>query len=249
MAHGGSTGLLWNVAGVLLLAWANFFDSADGQLARMTGKKTQLGRILDGAASEVWFIPIYCALVWRFYQHHALTATLLLFVAVLYSGFHCHAGQCALADYYRQAHLYFLKGEAGSELNTSEQQQRLYDSLPWRGNLIEKTFLKAYVNYTRKQERMTPHFQQLMKRLHQRYGTTENIPETFRNVFQHHSLPLMKWTNILTFNTRAIVLYACCLADFPWLYFVFEIVVMSALSQYMRYRHEQFCKQLCADLQ
>ena len=47
-AHGsfrtaGTEGLIYNIVGVLLLAWANFYDSADGQLARMTGKKTQLG--------------------------------------------------------------------------------------------------------------------------------------------------------------------------------------------------------------
>ena len=74
-AHGsyryeGMSGLWWNIGAILLLAWANFYDSADGQLARMTGKKTRLGRILDGAASEVWFIPIYIALVYRFYIYH-----------------------------------------------------------------------------------------------------------------------------------------------------------------------------------
>jgi hypothetical protein len=32
-----------NLLGVFLLIWANSYDSADGQLARMTGKKTQWG--------------------------------------------------------------------------------------------------------------------------------------------------------------------------------------------------------------
>ena len=36
------------VCGILLLMWANFYDSADGQLARLTGKKTRWGRMLDG---------------------------------------------------------------------------------------------------------------------------------------------------------------------------------------------------------
>ena len=39
---------LWhNVAGVLLLMFANFCDSTDGQMARLTGKKTLIGRMLD----------------------------------------------------------------------------------------------------------------------------------------------------------------------------------------------------------
>ena len=263
-AHGsyrteGWVGLGYNLIAILLLAWANFYDSADGQLARMTGKKTRLGRILDGAASEVWFIPIYLGLVYRLYQHHdlefrvlgiadnpqnTLILTGIFFAVVLYSGFGCHSRQCGLADYYRQIHLFFLKGEAGSELDNSTQQQKLYDETPWKGNFLWKAFLKTYVNYTRGQEKQTPAFQRLMKRLREKYGTTEQIPQTFRDSFRAQSLPLMKYTNILTFNTRAIVLYVTCLADVPWLYFFFEIVIMTALCQYMRHRHEQFCQKL-----
>lgn len=267
-AHGsyrteGTEGLLYNIIAILLLAWANFYDSADGQLARMTGKKTRLGRILDGAASEVWFIPIYIALVWRFYAHHdmefgwlgiennltnSLIVTLLLFAAVLYSGFVCHSGQCGLADYYRQIHLFFLKGKAGSELDNSAQQQHIYDETPWKGNFLWKAFLKTYVGYTRKQERQTPEFQQLIQKLREKYGPVENIPQAFRDEFRAKSLPLMKWTNILTFNTRAIALYVLCLADLPWLYFVFEIVVMTALCRYMRHEHEKICHSLTTNL-
>ena len=54
-----------NVIGMLLLIWANSYDSADGQLARMTGQKSALGRILDGAAGDFWFIAIYAAICLR----------------------------------------------------------------------------------------------------------------------------------------------------------------------------------------
>ncbi|MGI6222643.1 MAG: CDP-alcohol phosphatidyltransferase family protein [Prevotella sp.] len=259
----GWTGFWFNVIAVLLLAWANFYDSADGQLARMTGKKTRLGRILDGAASEVWFIPIYLALVWRFWVHHdrdfnwlgiddtpeaAIIATLIVLLAVCYSGFVCHSGQCGLADYYRQIHLYFLKGQAGSELDNSKQQQAIYDQTPWEGNRLWKLFLKTYIGYTKKQERQTPNFQRLISLLKERYTSVENFPQELRDEFRRHSLPLMKWTNILTFNTRAIVLYTCCLLDVPLLYFVFEIVIMTALCQWMRHRHESFCKEMTEEL-
>ena len=267
-AHGswrteGSTGLLLNIIGVLLMMWANFYDSADGQLARMTNQKTQLGRILDGAASIIIFVPVYCAMVWRCYQHHAmefqwlgmadteanaLIYALLLFGVALFSGFVCHSGQCRLADYYRQIHLFFLKGEAGAELSTSAHGQALYDAMPWHGHLIEKTFLKTYVNYTRQQEQSTPAFQQLMSKLRSSFGTAGHAPQSFRDEFRRYSLPLMPLTNILTFNTRAIALYVCCLADLPWLYFVFEIVVMSALCEYMRRRHEHLCQNVKASL-
>lgn len=263
-AHGsyfyeGTFGLGMNIIAIIMLAWANFYDSADGQLARMTGKKTRLGRILDGAASQVWFIPIYLAIVYRFYYHHSrefaylgisdtetnsIIAACIFLACVLYSGFVCHSRQCGLADYYRQIHLFFLKGEAGSELDNSEQQQRIYDNTSWQDNKLWKVFLKTYVGYTRKQEKQTPCFQRLMDALRKEYGAIENIPQAFRNKFRSLSLPLMKWTNILTFNTRAIVLYVTCLLDLPWLYFLFEIIILGALCRWMNKRHENICSSL-----
>lgn len=254
-----SAGLMLNIIGILLMMWTNFYDSADGQLARMTGKKTQLGRILDGAASIIIFVPVYCALVWRCYQYHSMEFQwlhiadternaaiygLLLFGITLFSGFVCHGGQCRLADYYRQIHLFFLKGESGAEFSTSIHQQQLYDAMPWRGHLIEKTFLKTYVNYTRQQEKATPAVQRMMLALRKKYGKENHAPQQFRDEFRRRSLPLMPLTNILTFNTRAIALYLCCIIDLPWLYFVFEIVVMSALCKYMRHKHERMCSLL-----
>jgi hypothetical protein len=54
----------------------------------------------------------------------------------------------------------------------------------------------------------------------------------------------MKYTNILTFNTRAIALYVSCLLNMPYLYPLFEITVLTSLSVYMRSRHEMMCWQL-----
>ena len=70
--YDGWLGLVYNVIGIFLLMWGDIFDCTDGQLARMTGKKSRLGRILDGLAGFTWFFPIYVALVIRFYMHHDL---------------------------------------------------------------------------------------------------------------------------------------------------------------------------------
>ncbi len=35
--------LTYNLIGILLLVWANIYDSTDGQMARLTGKKTRWG--------------------------------------------------------------------------------------------------------------------------------------------------------------------------------------------------------------
>ena len=62
------TDLMHNIYGVLLLMFANFCDSTDGQMARITGKKTLIGRMLDGFAGDLWFVSIYLGIVYRLWD-------------------------------------------------------------------------------------------------------------------------------------------------------------------------------------
>ena len=62
------TDLMHNICGVLLLMFANFCDSTDGQMARITGKKTLIGRMLDGFAGDLWFVSIYLGIVFRLWD-------------------------------------------------------------------------------------------------------------------------------------------------------------------------------------
>lgn len=234
--------LLHTVAGILLLVWANLYDSADGQLARMTGKKTMWGRVLDGFAGDVWFFAIYAAICLRLTPEWGIWIWLLAAA----SGFIFHAKQCQLADYYRNIHLYFIKGKSGSELDSSQKLRADFRTLTWRKDPVSKTFLYFYGNYTRSQEMQTPAFQHFYAALRGRFG--EQIPQTLRDDFRRGSLPLMKYANILTFNTRAIVLYVVMLVGQPWLYFVFEVTVMTLIYCYMRSRHEGLCRELTARL-
>ena len=241
-----------NVCGVLLLMWANFYDSADGQLARMTGQKTPLGRILDGASSDIWFFPIYFFLFLRLFDKvmplaETQTWGWWSFILCSAAGFGAHTYECQLADYYRNIHLYFLKGDAGSEFDHYAQQKEKFRNMPLRGHVIEKFFQWFYVNYTYTQELASPQFQRLWRNIKRVYG--DNIPQEFRDRFREQSLPLMKWTNILTFNTRAIVLYISCLIDEPWIYPVFELTILLLIYIYMRYRHERFSRIFAEELE
>ena len=195
--------LLLNVIGMCLLVWANMYDSADGQLARMTGQKSETGL--------------------------------------------CHSKQAAMADYYRNIHLFFLKGKSGSELDNYVQQKAIYNSLSWKKDFIRKLFLWFYCDYTRSQERLTPAFQRFFALLQQRYGAV--APQEIRDEFRRESLPLMKYTNILSFNTRVTVLFISLLINEPWLYFVFELTVLNGLLIYMIWQHERLSNKLYKEIQ
>lgn len=239
------------IIGIFLLVWANHYDSCDGQLARMTGKKTRWGRMLDGFAGDLWFFTIYVAICLRLTsqplpfgigESSGATWGIYIWLLGLISGIICHSRQCTIADYYRNIHLFFLKGKSGSELDNFRQQREIFRSLPWKGNFWWKAFLYFYGNYTRRQENTTPEFQKFYALVQNKYG--DNIPQTLRDEFRSLSLPLMKYTNILTFNTRAIALYISLLVGEPWVYFIFEITVMTAIYLYMVHRHESMSEYL-----
>ena len=255
----GWYGFWLNIIGVLLLFVADLFDCTDGQLARLTGKKSRLGRILDGMAGFTWFIPIYVLLLFRFYQHHllefswlgipdteqnALIATAVVTALALYSGFACMGPQQRLADYYIQIHLFMLKGEKGSELDTSEQQQKAYDETPAEGNRLWKYFLKVYIDYTRKQENSTPKFQQLMALLREKYGNAGNMPDEIRQELLRESRRIMPWNAMLTFNFRTGMFFLFCLIDLPACNFLFEIICLGLLTLCINRHHEAFCKKV-----
>ena len=236
--------LYHNGCGVVLLMLANFCDSADGQLARLTNQKTLLGRMLDGFASDVWFFSIYVALVFRLWHEPMPLFGVAWqgwgFVLCAVAGFLCHATQCALADYYRNIHLWFLKGDSGSELDSYSKEQQIYDALVPEGWSFARLYHYFYKGYCKKQERLTPRFQAFF----QRYRAAEDVPPAVSRQFLDGSRPLMPLTNILTHNTRAFALFVAALVNIPWLYPLFEIVVLQPLYYYMRWKHEHMCETL-----
>ena len=234
---------MWiNVIGMLLLIWANSFDSADGQLARMTKQYSRLGRILDGVSGDFWFAAIYIAICLRenitsdfFSAHHWV-----IWVIAVVAGI-CHAKQAAMADYYRQFHLYFLKGEEGSELDSASKLRQKLAALSWLRNFWQKLTLSTYTNYTVQQEATAPTMQRLRAAIAGRFPDG-HLPQDFRDDFRKASLPLMKYTNILSFNWRCIALFISLFLKMPWLYFAFELIVLNSLLVYMVVRHEKICR-------
>lgn len=245
------TDLGHNLLGVALLMTANFCDSTDGQMARLSGKKTLLGRALDGFAGDVWFFAIYLALCLRLFNQPIPGTSahwgLSIFLLAAVSGLLCHSPQASLSDYYRQIHLFFLLGRDGSELDTYVSERAVYESLP-RRKWFARLFYYNYSNYCKSQERRTPAFQHLMGEAKAKYGGAGLMPREVKDDFLKGSRPLMKYTNFLSFNMRAITLYACCLLNIPWLYFLIEIFVFTAVYVYMHRTHETLCERIVEEM-
>jgi len=219
---------IWiNILGILFLIIANTLDSADGQLARMTNDKTELGRILDGLAGNLWFLSIYIHIGLRLTHNGYGSWIWIIGIVTCIS----HIFQAAIADYYRNGHLYFIKGEAGSEFHSSKDIKRQYDSLSWKKDFWMKLFMYFYHNYTREQELFTGNLQKLIGCVQKNFQG--QIPQWLRDDFRKENKPLMKYTNILSFNTRAITLWISLLINLPLLYWFFELIVLNIILIYM----------------
>lgn len=246
--------LIHNVLGIILLVFANFCDSTDGQLARLTNQKSMKGRCLDGFAGDVWFVAIYLAIIIRLFNvpmpGTELRWGIWIFVLCAVSGILCHSPQSSLADYYRQIHLLLLKGKEGSELDSYESEHTKAMAVKGKkGAFWDYQFHSNYQHYCKSQERRTPAFQRLRAMATEKFGTLEKLPEPLKKEFITGSRPLMKYTNILTFNSRAITIYITCLLGIPWLYPILEITVGECLYIYMHREHEKLCKHIIAEIE
>lgn len=239
--------LEYNIYGIILMMLSNFCDSTDGQLARLTGKKTLVGRVLDGFSADVTFFCVYFALACRMMGENIPGTDIIwgiwIWVMAFMAGIMSHSPQCLLSDYYRQIHLYFLLGKEGSELDKSEEQWRLYREQP-KGALFFRAFYYNYAKYCATQERRTPYFQRMMLEARRFFSSPLAMNKDLKEEFLAGSRPLMKYTNLLTFNMRAIALYIAAVIDMPWLYLMFEITVMNIMYVYMHHEHEKLCRRI-----
>lgn len=224
--------LTYNICGILLLVCANILDCVDGQLARLTGIKSAIGRILDGFAGDIWFASIYIGFALRLGN---IYGTDWFFALAVMSGL-SHLIQANITDYYKTLHLYFISKDKGSEFQSLEQVEAKHKEMKYG---INKTFYFLYRWYTLLQVRATPVLQQMLRNLHAKYG--DDIPQDIRLSFRKQSRQLMRYIDLLTFNGRTIVMFAIVLTGQVWAYYLYEIIVLNSVLVFAMRKHEKMC--------
>ena len=224
--------LVYNICGILLLIFANILDCVDGQLARLTGIKSAIGRILDGFAGDIWFASIYVGFALRLSHEYG---TYWFFALAVISGL-SHLVQANITDYYKTLHLYFISKDKGAEFQSLEQVIARHKEMKLG---INKTFYFLYRGYTLLQVKATPSLQRMLQSLHAKYG--DDIPENVRVAFRKQSRDLMRYIDLLTFNGRTIVMFIVVLVGEVWVYFLYEIIVLNFVLLMSMRKHEKMC--------
>jgi hypothetical protein len=228
-----------NLIGFALLVFANILDCVDGQLARITGIKSEIGRILDGFCGDLWFLTLYTVLTLKLIHFEAWGWWTIL-IALL-SAF-SHFNQAGMIDYYKTLHLHFLKAGKNSEFENVASVQKRYQQMTWKGHAVSKFFTRLYFFYTKNQERQTPQLTRYISRLNASYP--DGYPEEQVVAFRKKSLKLMPLLDSMTFNARSIIILATILFNVPWLYFAVEILILNPMLMIAINRHEKMCAAL-----
>jgi hypothetical protein len=230
--------LTTNVAGMVLHVCANLLDNADGQLARLTGRQSREGRIIDSVVDHLIFISIYVHLTLRCFVEGAPP---ILFLVALVAAL-SHGLQSGAADYYRNAYLYFVSQRSRGDFDSSAALRSDYQKLNWRDRPWQKFLVMLYLNFTRQQEMISPVLKKLRETVDRLFD--EQIPEWFAAQYRNAAQPAFKFWGVLMTNTRMFLLLAVLLLDRPAWFFLIEITMFNLVLVYLLYRQRNMCRAL-----
>jgi len=233
MAAGTAGGLLlsrnsWAAAGFSLLIFASVLDSADGQLARMTGVSSVRGRILDGLTGYFMFTASYVGLVVNALSSGRHECVLCL-IALAAAGAACSAFQSSMYDFYRTV---FSSVSSKGEIPVLSSQ----DGLGW--------FLRlAYSGYYVYQRLLAAGHLRLLEFL-RRKNPSGSLDENTRRLYVSANRLNIRGWNLLGDNTRFILIGASLLLRRPEWYFAAVLgplnLVLLAMSAVQRRADKKF---------
>jgi phosphatidylglycerophosphate synthase len=209
---------LWlNVGGMLLHVAANLFDNADGQLARLTRRQNEQGRVIDGLGDNIVFISIYAHLCLRVVAGGGSASIWLLALA---AGV-CHSFQSAAAEFCRDAYLRFATNRMTPLFNSRELRTRARESRGWR-----KFLHLLHAGYVWQQETELPALARLRDRV-------QHIPTLFRAAYREAHQSLVRHARLLGTSTRMFVLFVVLFLRHPGWYFIAELTVFNAIFAWL----------------
>jgi phosphatidylglycerophosphate synthase len=188
-----------NLVGWVLFVVSDIFDSADGQLARLRGTSTRLGRMLDGFSDSGRFINLYAHLGARLIigAGWPVSGGIALALAALLS----HAWQARAVDFVR--HAYLALSHPGTDRGSSELE--LPEDLHGRSLVA-----RLYGLYVRRQARTFPATIELERR--RRQGT---LSSAARDAYLAKAAPLLGRCGWLGQNARWLLLLVTVVPGWP----------------------------------
>lgn len=190
----------WAFLGFLSYLLCSVFDSADGQLARVTGKASHFGRLVDGLCDNFVAVALYLAILLSFYARVGEVLWFYFFLAA--AAGYSHSLQCALTDFYRQIYLFFVYDK--KEV-VEEEPDQLEGIIEIKNAFWKKIFHGLYIDYAHKQRFFASSTYRLLQNVRKNPNYTKKRLEVAQ-VYKVHQKKMLKFWAFLGPNSHKIVL-------------------------------------------
>jgi phosphatidylglycerophosphate synthase len=219
-----------NLLGMALLVLTNALDNADGQLARLTNRGSREGRIIDGLGDLAVFVSIYFHLALRCVV--AGWSNWVWALAIMAGA--SSSVQTAVADYLRNAYIYFGSNRSRGEFDSSGKLAVEYGQLKWREAPWRKFLLRVYLDYTVGQERYVPQMKKVRDAI-ESHPDEQSLGERY----QRENKPIVQWANFFGRNTRMVLLLILFVLNQPIWFFILEITAFNLWLAFILLRQKQ----------
>ena len=225
------------LAGFLLMIGWHVMDGADGQLARLTGKTSEVGKALDGLCDHLTFALVYISLALAAAPEFGPWVWLLMGLAGT-----SHLVQASTYEFQRQMYDYWVFGkESARQVMPAEFRQGMEGKTG-----LSRIFGGVLLAYVSIQHRVASANIQLVSQLEcmKDAGEETKASEAYRSA----NLSAVKTWSILCSNYRTIAIFVACLAKNPLYFFLFEIGFLNAALIGLRMMQARRNQQLLSGL-
>lgn len=209
------------LAGFLLMVGWHVLDGADGQLARLTGQTSEIGKVLDGLCDHVAFTLVYLSLT--------LAAALVLgwwvWVVAVLAGL-SHLAQASAYEFQRQSYDFWVHAKETARIVMPDAFRRGLRGEQGAALLFGKLNL-AYLKIQHRIAGIDPDLVAEMEAaLREADGEAER--REIREAYRAANLGAVRRWSLLCSNYRTIAIFVAVLLGSPLYFFLFEIVGLNA---------------------
>ncbi len=234
MVYSAGSVLGWGWHGALLgmalhMAW-HVIDGADGDLARITGRTSPLGELVDGLCDYISHIVLYLILGWVLMREIGWGAWPLTIAAGI-----SHAVQSNHVESQRRSYQWWVYSVPW--LNTSQTNGsagEIKSALGW-----------IVAGYLRLAAGLAPYARRIDAAVAAAQGNDAEL-ERIRSAVLRESPALLRICTILGPNPRAIVLGLSMLAGSPLWYFLYQAVWLNGLLVWSVWAHNAAARRTAA---
>lgn len=207
---------------VLMIIW-HIMDGADGHLARLTGKASASGKVMDGIADYTVYLAVYVALTLALIPIMGIKIIVITLLAAV-----SHIFQAAACERERETYLFWVYGNEQSTIQTITEMPK---------NFILYYLYFAYIKTQNfldvAKETKTTKGISTLSPLHQ-----ELISEKYKELYTKY---MHQWW-ILGANAHTGLLFIFALFQKPFYYFIFELSVLNAILLFLLLRKKKLDK-------